>query len=118
MVSRPLKEIGNLSNLRSDLQLLNGFHDSTTSDSAPRSLPHSESLFVFHVASKQMARGREAQGWLARVPPLPELPKGEAALFKPRLGEEVEALFAEAEALVAARPRRNTRLQILEVEVF
>ncbi|CAK9034337.1 unnamed protein product [Durusdinium trenchii] len=67
------------------------------------------------------ASSSEAKGWLAKVPPLPEWPgsrpSSEVLVVKPRLPDEVEALFAEAAALVAARPRRNTRLQVLEEEM-
>eukprot|EP00434_Breviolum_minutum_P023328 symbB.v1.2.020579.t1/scaffold1737.1/size104095/3 len=71
------------------------------------------------MARRQEPRNREVpEGWVAKVPPPPELPRSEAILVaKPRLGDEVEALFAEAAALVALRPRRNTRLQVLEEEM-
>eukprot|EP00913_Durusdinium_trenchii_P017035 g16020.t1 len=78
---------------------------------------------VGRMATKDLdgASSSEAKGWLAKVPPLPEWPgsrpSSEVLVVKPRLPDEVEALFAEAAALVAARPRRNTRLQVLEEEM-
>lgn len=59
------------------------------------------------------------RSWASRVPPPPPITRIETRLVgKPKLNPEIESLLAEADRLLVERPRRNTRLGLLEREVL